>query len=152
MLVSLLNAIDRFFQFLAAPLLLISRLLLAWFFFPAGLEKIQDYSGTASLMSSHGFPAILLPLVILLEMGGAVLLVAGLATRLTCFALAVFTIVANQTYNSGDPNQVREFLYVAEFVTISGMAALMAVGPGAWSLDAFRRKSAAAVEPAARDD
>jgi len=141
MLANLLNAIDRVFLFFAAPLLLISRLLLAWFFFPAAIEKIQDYSGTAGAMSSHGIPGLLLPLVILLEMGGAVLVAAGFVTRLTCFALALFTIVADQLFNSGDASQTQHFLYTAEFVTIAGMTALMAVGPGAWSLDAWRKGS-----------
>lgn len=138
MLANLLRRIDSFFEFFAAPLLLISRLLIAYFFLPAGIEKIQNYSGTASAMESVGIPGILLPLVILLEIGGAVLVAAGFLTRLTCFALALFTIVADQLFNSGDASQTQQFLYTAEFVAIAGMTALMAVGPGRWSLDALR--------------
>ncbi|MEO1224147.1 MAG: DoxX family protein [Pseudomonadota bacterium] len=138
MLANLLNRIDSLFQIFTAPLLLISRLLIAYFFLPAGIEKIQNYSGTASMMESTGIPGILLPLVILLEIGGALLVAAGFVTRLTCLALALFAIVANQMYNSDATTQVHQMLYTAEFVTVAGMTALMAVGPGRWSLDALR--------------
>ena len=138
MLANLLRRIDGFFEFFAAPLLLISRLLIAYFFLPAGIDKIQHYPGTASAMESVGIPGILLPLVILLEIGGAVLVATGFLTRLACFALALFTIAADQLFNSGDASQTEYFLYTAEFVAIAGMTALMAVGPGRWSLDALR--------------
>lgn len=138
MLANLLRRIDGFFEFFAAPLLLISRLLLAWYFLPEGIEKIRDYSGTANVMESAGIPGILLPLVILLEIGGAILVAAGLMTRLACFAFALFTIVANQIFNSDATSQVQQFLYAAEFTVIAGMTALMAVGAGRWSLDALR--------------
>lgn len=138
MLSNLLRRIDGFFEVFAAPLLLISRLLIAYFFLPAGIDKIQHYSGTAAAMESVGIPGILLPLVILLEIGGAILVAAGFLTRLTCLALALFAIVANQMFNSGATSEVQQFLYTAEFVTIAGMTALMAVGPGRWSLDALR--------------
>ena len=141
MLGRLLDTIDRSFAYFTAPLLLISRLLIAYFFLPAGIEKIENYQSSVGAMASVDLPGFLLPLVILLEIGGAVLVAAGLVTRLTCFALAVFTVVADQLFNSGDASVTQNFLYTAEFVTIAGMAALMAVGPGSWSLDALLRKA-----------
>lgn len=49
---------------------LVARVLLAAIFIIAGYQKIGGYEGTAGWMSSMGVPGALLPLVILLELGG----------------------------------------------------------------------------------
>ncbi len=144
MLVGLLNAIDRGFAALADPLLLAARLLLAWNFFPAGLDKIQNYASTAQFMESQGVPAFLLPFVILLEILGPIFLTVGLLTRLTALALAVFTVLADVIFNRGDTSSTGQYLYESELTMVSGMLALMAVGAGKWALDALRTRHSAA--------
>jgi putative oxidoreductase len=139
MIAKILNEADRLFDRLRDPLLLLSRLILVPFYFSASLDKIQDYSGTASSMESHGIPTFTLPLVILLEIGGSIFLALGLLTRLSCLALAIFSIAANYIYNHGSTEQVYQHLYMAEYTIVAAFVALMAVGPGKWALDAFRR-------------
>ncbi|HEX6591251.1 MAG TPA: DoxX family protein, partial [Moraxellaceae bacterium] len=51
-------------------LILAARLLASAIFIIAGWGKITGYAGTAQYMASMGVPAALLPLVILLELGG----------------------------------------------------------------------------------
>jgi putative oxidoreductase len=68
----------------------------------------------------------------------------GLLTRLTCLALAVFSVVANVVFNAGSTDQVVQYLFAAELAVVGGFLAFMAVGAGGWSIDALikRRTSA----------
>jgi putative oxidoreductase len=139
MLNRLLSAIDDIFIRLSDPLLLAARLVLAWYFGTAGLDKIgSGYTGTAAFMESHGVPSILLPLVILLELGGALFMALGLVTRLTCVVLAIFTIAADVIFNSR--NEADIYLFEGELALVAGFLALMVVGAGRWSLDSLRNR------------
>ncbi len=60
---------------------LAGRILLAHIFLLAGINKITGYSGTQGYMEAMGVPGMLLPLVIILEIGGAVALIVGCQTR-----------------------------------------------------------------------
>jgi putative oxidoreductase len=50
--------------------LLVGRVLLALMFVMAGWGKIGGYAGTQGYMEAMGVPGFMLPLVILLELGG----------------------------------------------------------------------------------
>ncbi len=67
---------------------LIGRILLAQIFLLAGTSKIFEYAGTQSYMEAMGVPGALLPLVILLEIGGSLALIIGWQTRWAAAALA----------------------------------------------------------------
>ena len=69
---------------------LAGRVLIASMFLIAGLGKIGGYAGTQGYMQSQGVPGALLPLVIALEVLGAIAIVIGYRTRLVAAALAVF--------------------------------------------------------------
>ncbi len=111
---------------------------------PAGIEKIEDYAGTAGMMESHGLPGLLLPPTIALEIPGAIFLGVGFLTRLTCLALAVFSVVANVMFNAGSSNAWVQYLFTAEFVIVGALLAFMAFGAGDWSLDVLRKKGKSA--------
>jgi len=70
------------------------RILLALIFVIAGYYKIVGYDGAAGFMEKFGVPSILLPLVIVTELGGGLALIAGWQTKIAAFFLAGFTIVA----------------------------------------------------------
>ena len=61
---------------------LIARLLLSLIFVVEGWLKISDYAGTVAYMEAHGVSGMLLPLVIVTELGGGLLVAFGLFTRL----------------------------------------------------------------------
>ncbi len=56
---------------------LVGRVLLAITFVVAGYGKIGGYAGTQGYMDSMGVPGMLLPLVIILELGGGLAIIAG---------------------------------------------------------------------------
>jgi putative oxidoreductase len=71
-----------------------SRLLLAQVFVIAGVGKLgAGYTGTQGYMAAMGVPGFLLPLTILLEIGGGLLLASGFLTRWVALLLAGFSIM-----------------------------------------------------------
>lgn len=128
------------------PLALLARLLLAWIFIAEGLAKIRDYAGTAEYMQSYGVSGDLLPLVILTEFGGGLLVASGLWTRWAALALAGFCCLTALFFHTdyADPDQ---FIQFQKNVAIAGgFLMLVAFGPGHWSLDGLwaRREAAGA--------
>ena len=77
----------------------IGRVLLSLLFITAGYGKIAAYEGTTGYMEMMGVPSGLLPLVILLELGGGLLLLLGYQTRLVAFLLGGFTVIAGVLFH-----------------------------------------------------
>jgi putative oxidoreductase len=77
-------------------LMIIGRILMAAIFLVAGIRKVLTFAPTAGYFGSLGLPMpeVLLPLVILLEIGGAIALIAGWRTEWVAGALGLFTIAA----------------------------------------------------------
>ena len=124
----------------AAPYLkLIGRVLLATIFIQSGWSKIFGYAGTVEYMNAAGVPGALLPLVILVELGGGLCVLLGLFTRYTAIALAGFCVLAAYFfhYQPGDMGQMINFM---KNITIAGgFLVLAGAGPGAFALDNRRR-------------
>jgi len=114
---------------------LIGRLLLAALFLLEGWSKLRGYGPAAAYMERYSMPALLLPLVILVELGGGVLLAAGWQTRCAALALALFSIAAALIFhlNFTDRNQVLHF--EKDLAIAGGLLALFAFGPGRYALD-----------------
>ena len=72
----------------------VGRLLISSIFLMAGISKITGYAGTQGYMVSVGVPGELLPVVIALEILGALAIIIGYHTRLAAFLLAGFTVVS----------------------------------------------------------
>jgi len=122
---------------LVDPLACAARLLLAALFIHEGWQKIGAYADVAGYMEAHGVPGQLLPLVILTELGGGLLIAAGLATRFAAFALAGFCLLAALIFHGvGDPDALVQF--GKDVAIAGGFLALAAFGAGGWSLDARR--------------
>ncbi len=118
---------------------LAGRILLALMFLLAGISKITGYAGTAAYMASAGVPGALLPLVIALEVGGALAIIVGFQTRLVALALAGFSIVAAALFHSNFADQMQMTMFLKNVSVAGGFLILAANGPGAWSLDAKRK-------------
>jgi putative oxidoreductase len=114
---------------------LAGRVLLAHIFLLAGINKITGYSGTQGYMEAMGVPGMLLPLVILLEIGGALALIAGWQTRLAAYALALFSIVSALIFHSNLGDQMQMILFMKNWAMAGGLLVLAANGAGAFSLD-----------------
>src|SRR6266852_2659515 len=99
--------------------LVIGRSLIAALFFVSALSKLTAWEGTIAYMASKGMPmpGVFLALTILLEVGGAILLVVGWRTRWVAAALVAFTLAATLIFHAFwavDPgqfsNQLTHFL------------------------------------------
>jgi putative oxidoreductase len=119
---------------------LLGRIALSAIFIISGLGKLAAFAGTQQYMASAGVPGFLLPLVILIEVGGGLFILAGAFTRTTAAVLALFTIAAGILFhfNLADQNQ---FIHLLKNIAIAGgFLTLAAHGPGPISIDALRRK------------
>ncbi|MGE6108677.1 DoxX family protein [Aeromonas sobria] len=116
--------------------LLVGRILLALMFVAAGWGKIGGYAGTQGYMEAMGVPGALLPLVILLELGGGLAIVLGLFTRSLSVLLAGFTLMAAFLFHYQPAEQMQMLMFMKNLSVAGGFLALAAAGPGAFSLDA----------------
>jgi putative oxidoreductase len=118
---------------------LTGRILLAAMFLLSGIGKISGYAGTQGYMESMGVPGALLPLVIALEILGALAVIVGLRTRLAAAGLAVFTLAAGFIFHGG-ADQMQQIMLFKNVAIAGGFLLLVARGAGDWSLDARRER------------
>ncbi|MBL0467476.1 DoxX family protein [Aeromonas veronii] len=116
--------------------LLAGRVLLALMFVMAGWSKIGGYAGTQGYMEAMGVPGFMLPLVILLELGGGLAVVLGLFTRSLSVLLAGFTLMAAFLFHYQPAEQMQMLMFMKNVSVAGGFLALAAAGAGAFSLDA----------------
>jgi putative oxidoreductase len=117
-----------------SALILAARALMAFIFIMSGYSKIGGYAGTQGYMEAMGVPGAMLPLVILLELGGGIALLVGFQTRLAAFALAVFTLVAGFIFH-GANDQMQQIMFLKNLAMTGGLLAFTVFGGGRLSVD-----------------
>lgn len=122
---------------------LAGRILLANIFLISGFGKVGAYAGTQAYMAAKGVPGGLLPLVILLELGGGLAIVAGFMTRWVALALALFCVASAFLFHFDFGNQMQAINFMKNFSMAGGFLLLAQAGAPAWSIDALRRGGAA---------
>lgn len=115
---------------------LLGRALLALIFILAGVDKLTGYEATAAYMANHGIPAALLPLAILLEIGGGLSVLIGLFSRYAALALAAFCLLTAVMFHSNFADSVQMTLFLKNIALAGGFLILAARGPGVWALNA----------------
>lgn len=120
---------------------LIARLFLAHIFLLAGLNKISGYEGTAGYMDSMGVPGGLLPLVIVLEIAGALALIVGFKVKWAAYALAGFTIVSAAIFHADFGDQTQMIMFMKNISIVGGLLLLSVHGAGELSLDSKLNKA-----------
>lgn len=125
---------------LAAP---VGRILLALIFIMSGLQKISGYAGTQGYMEAMGVPGALLPLVILVEVIGGIMLVVGYKAAIAAFLLAGFSLLSGLLFHyipslgmEGMQAQGQMISFLKNVSIAGGMLMVTALGSGAYSLDA----------------
>lgn len=113
---------------------LAGRILIALIFITSGWSKIGGYAATQGYMESMGVPGMLLPLVIVTELGGGVLIVLGLFTRYAALALAGFSILSGILFHGG-ADQMQQIQLLKNLAMAGGFLFLVAHGAGRISLD-----------------
>jgi putative oxidoreductase len=122
----------------AGPLGLLARAMLAYIFIVEGMGKIAGYAGVAGYMQAHGVDGRVLPLVILTELGGGLLVLFGWKTRWAAIALFGFCLLTALFFHMGADQAIQLQKNVA---MAGGFLTLAVLGPGPWSLDAWRGRS-----------
>ena len=114
---------------------LAGRVLLAIMFVVAGYGKIGGYAGTQGYMDSIGVPGMLLPLVIILELGGGLAIIAGWQTRMVAILLAGFCLLSAFVFHLDFAGRMQSIMFMKNLAVAGGFLALAAYGPGALALD-----------------
>lgn len=121
---------------------LAGRILLAQIFVLSGMSKLgAGYAATQDYMASAGVPGILLPLVIVLELGGGLALMAGFYTRWMALALAAFSLLAAAMFHANFADQMQTILFMKNLAIAGGLLLLARHGAGEPSLDASRARA-----------
>lgn len=118
---------------------LVGRIALALIFVMAGFNKIGGYEGTVGYMESMGVPGALLPLVIALELGGGLAIIAGFFTKPIALSLAGFSVAAAVLFHGNLGDQMQMILFMKNIGLAGGFLLLAANGPGDYSVDAKRQ-------------
>ena len=121
----------------------IARMMLGHLFLIAGWQKIGGYEGTQGYMESVGVPGMLLPLVILLELGAGLAIIIGWQTKLAAAALALFTIASAVLFHHNFSDQMQTIMFMKNIAISGGLMLLAVYGAGACSLDNRSSKNAA---------
>ena len=121
---------------------LAGRILLALLFITSGFAKLTGYEGTAGYMQSAGLPLVnlLLPLAILVELGGGLALAFGWKARISAAALFLFLIPTTVIFHAywaapADQVMMQQINFWKNVSIMGGMLAVVAFGAGAWAFD-----------------
>jgi len=121
---------------------LVGRTLLAVTYVVSGYGKIAGYAGTSGYMASKGLPMVdvLLPLAILVELGGGLAVIVGWKTRWAALAIIGFTVVATVVFHNfwaapADQAMLQQIMFMKNLSLIGGLLLLVAFGPGRFAVD-----------------
>lgn len=113
----------------------LGRALLALIFIMSGFSKIGAYAGTQGYMEAYGIPGMLLPLVILVEMGAGLAVLLGWQARLAAFALAGFSLVSAAIFHANFADQMQMIMFMKNVSLAGAFLFITANGAGFFALD-----------------
>ncbi|MCL2898377.1 DoxX family protein [Brenneria tiliae] len=126
---------------LESTALLVARILIPILFIVAGYGKLGDaYAGTQQYMQAMGVPTFLLPLTILLELGGGLAILFGLLTRTVALFTAGFTLLTALLFHTNFAEGVNQIMFLKNLTIAGGLLLLAVTGPGAYSIDRILNK------------
>ncbi|QDB99387.1 DoxX family protein [Mesorhizobium sp. 8] len=120
--------------------ILVGRVLLSILFILAGYSKLTDIAGTAGWFGSIGLPMPTVTTVVvgLVELLGGLAVLIGFQTRIAAIVLALFTLGATAVAHL-DFSQAGNALMLQKNLGLTGgFLLLVALGAGAYSIDAKR--------------
>ena len=118
-------------------LVIAARLLVTQLFIIAGIGKITAFAGTQGYFSSIGLPMpdVLVPLVILVELGGGFALLFGFKTRWVAVVLALFTVASALIAHRNIGDQAQMIHFMKNLAIAGGLLLFVKYGAGQPSMD-----------------
>jgi putative oxidoreductase len=101
---------------------------------------IFNYSGVAAYMQDFGVSPRLLPLVILTQLGGGLSILFGLKTRWAAIALAGYALLTAALFHNNFADADQAIHFQKDLAISGGFLILAVLGPGGWSVDAWRAR------------
>jgi putative oxidoreductase len=122
----------------------LGRFLLALIFVLSGISKLGALGATSAHMASQGipYPNILVWGAIVLELGGGLMLMAGIYTRCVAIALCFYTMALAIIFHaywtmSGAAARTEHAAFFEHLSMMGGMLYVFMFGGGAYSVDAW---------------
>ena len=127
-----------------APVSAVGRLLIALIFVRAGINKLGAIAATSATMKSHAipYPDILVWGAVLVELGGGLMLMAGLYVRWVALALFFYTLSLALIFHAywAAPEvaaRTEASFFFGHLSMMGGMLYVVAFGAGPYSIDAL---------------
>lgn len=121
---------------------LLGRILIALIFLLSGFGKITGFAGTAGYMASKGIPMVdlLLTITIVVELGGALMIIAGFKARLAALALFLWMIPVTFIFHNfwavpADQAMIQQIMFMKNLSIMGAMLYIAAFGSGPMSVD-----------------
>jgi len=121
---------------------LLGRILIALLFLLSGFGKITGFAGTAGYMASKGIPMaeLLLTITIVIELGGALMIIAGFKARLAALALFLWMIPVTFIFHNfwavpADQAMIQQIMFMKNLSIMGAMLYIAAFGSGPMSMD-----------------
>jgi putative oxidoreductase len=114
---------------------MLGRILISLIFLVSGVNKLTSYADTLSYMQSAGVPGFLLPVVIAVEILGALAIIVGWHLRWAALALAGFSLLTALLFHLDFSNQMQTIMFLKNLAIAGGFLVLFANGAGELGLD-----------------
>lgn len=118
------------------------RCLVAVIFVFSGIGKVTGFAGTAAYMASKGMPMIqvLLVLSIIIELGGAAMVILGWKARLAALALFLWMIPVTLIFHNfwaapPEQYQIQQLMFLKNLAIMGALLYIASFGSGGFSLD-----------------
>ncbi len=130
---------------------LAGRILISIIFVWAGWGKLLGFTATMGYFEKIGLPVppAAAAVAVFMELGVGLALLAGLFTRLSGGALAVWCIVTALVAHTNFADRNMEIHFLKNVAMTGGLLYVVAFGAGAYSLDALLSRRSAAVRAVA---
>ncbi|MHB8535339.1 MAG: DoxX family protein [Sulfuricaulis sp.] len=129
-------------QFLNKFAPLVGRILMAVIFVLSGFGKVTHFAGTAAAMAGKGVPLadVALVITIIIELGGAAMLILGWKARLAAGAMFLWMIPVTLLFHNfwavpADQETIMQIMFLKNLAMMGGFLYIMSFGSGPYSLD-----------------
>ena len=116
---------------------LVGRILLVLIFLNSGIDKIENFEGTAKFMAQYGMPYTSLFLfgAIIFELAGSILAILGYYARFGALLLIIFLIPTTIIFHTNFEDPIQIIMFMKNLSMFGGCLVLLGMGPGRFSLD-----------------